>query len=175
MKQKQKHKNSEFSKLYYCYYHYIFSLINIKIQDYDTSCDLTQEVFMRLFSKLDTVTSIKPWLISVQKNVLFEFYRKNKKPNQAATTFETGFDSESLFHSDFHEVKMIVDDAIKNTCNHNDKAILELVACQKFSYAEAGNHIGLNKNQVRYRYNRITRKILCYFKKKGINSIKDIL
>jgi len=72
----------------------------------------------------------------------------------------------------------VITEAIENSGNYQsekEKALFELIAVHNFTYEAAGKQLGLNKRQVRYRYNRILERITAYLKTKGINSLEELL
>jgi DNA-directed RNA polymerase specialized sigma24 family protein len=63
----------------------------------------------------------------------------------------------------------------ENYKDEKDRIIFDLIAISNYTYEEAGKYLGMAKYQVRYRYNAISKRILLYLQKKGINSLEDLL
>ena len=72
----------------------------------------------------------------------------------------------------------IINDTIEDINNYhgeNEMAMFDLIAIRNFTYEEAGAQLGLSKRQVRYKYYKIVKRLLGELKKKGINSLEDLL
>jgi RNA polymerase sigma-70 factor, ECF subfamily len=67
------------------YYTAVFRYIDYRVQDTQTVEDLTSEVFIRFLKAIRDrhapQNTIQGWLIGVAKNVLKEYYRRNRRDN----------------------------------------------------------------------------------------------
>ena len=82
------------------------------------------------------------------------------------------------FVNGFRDARIIINEAIEdlnNFDNEDEAALFDLIAIRNFTYIEAGKQLGLSKRQAQYRYGRIVEKLLFALKKKGINSLEDLL
>ncbi len=83
---KEKEYNVNFEQCYKNYALALTKLIYKKIKNWDTANDLTQEIFLKLFSEkipLDiNVLSTLPFLYKIATNITIDFLRKHKKRDQ---------------------------------------------------------------------------------------------
>ena len=60
----------------------VFSYLRYKIDDYYTAEDLTEDVFVKVFKKLDTFdetkASLSTWIFNITNNTLIDYYRTKK-------------------------------------------------------------------------------------------------
>ena len=56
-----------------------------------------------------------------------------------------------------------------------EQLVFELIAINNYTQEETAKQLGITRRQVRYKYSIIVDRILDYFKKKGINSIEELL
>ena len=67
------------------YYVAVYRYIDFRVQDIQTVEDLTSEVFIRFLNAIRDrhapQNSVQGWLIGVAKNVLKEYYRRNRRDN----------------------------------------------------------------------------------------------
>ncbi|MDT8861039.1 RNA polymerase sigma factor [Alkalihalobacillus sp. MEB130] len=72
----------EIREVYRCYFHDVYSFIATFTNDRNDIEDLTQEVFIRLFTSLSTFrrkSQLKTWLFSIARNVTIDHIRKQKR------------------------------------------------------------------------------------------------
>ncbi|HOP62601.1 MAG TPA: RNA polymerase sigma factor [Spirochaetota bacterium] len=168
---------AEFIEVYSDYYNVIFGAVCSRINSIDDAEDITQEIFLRFYRKMDEVENPRKWLFGTMKLVLYEYYR-SKKPdstdindliNDASLSFVNGMrDLRILLGS-------ILDDP--DVFNNDDKnrIIFDLVAIQKYTLEEAAKEIGMSRDQVKYRYSLINRSILLTLKKKGVSNLEELM
>ena len=166
----------KYTEVYSKYYPMIFSTVYTKINNVPDAKDVCQEVFIRLFEKFEEVRDHRKWILGTMRNVTLEYYRKK---NGNDVDIDEAFNDLSLtFVNGFRDTRMIIEEALENMENFNDeeeKIIFHLIAINNYTYKKVGSYLGLTERQVRYRYNRITEKLIQYFKKKGINSLEELL
>jgi hypothetical protein len=66
----------KFAEIYSDYYQIVYGVIYSKIGNLDDTDDLTQEVFMHFYGRMDEVQNIRAWLLGTVRNVLLNIYRK---------------------------------------------------------------------------------------------------
>ncbi len=75
-------QTDEFNKLIEKYYNELFVFVFNNVNNIETTKDLLQEIFMRLYSKLTkynpSKASFRTWMYKVASNYLYSYLRKNK-------------------------------------------------------------------------------------------------
>jgi RNA polymerase sigma-70 factor, ECF subfamily len=169
-------KNRDFAEAYNNLYPVVFSTLYSKLGNVDDAEDLCQELFIKLYDKLDEIENKRKWLYGAMRLEVMAFFRK-KKPG--AVDIDDVFDDASLtFVNGFRDTRIMIQDAIEDMDtfkDETDRALFDLVAVKNFSYEEAGSQIGLSRRQVRYRYGLIVDRLVDYFRKRGINGLEDLL
>jgi RNA polymerase sigma-70 factor (ECF subfamily) len=169
-------KNKKFAEAYNDLYPVVFSAVYSKVGSIDDAEDLCQDLFIKFYNKLDEIENHRKWLYGALKLEVMAFYRK-KKPG--AVDIDEVFNDVGLtFVNGFRDSRIMIQDAIENMDNYKDdtdRALFDLVAVRNFSYDEAGAQLGLSRRQVRYRYGLIVDRLVDYFRKRGINSLGDLL
>jgi RNA polymerase sigma-70 factor, ECF subfamily len=65
------------------------SFIYSKVPDKDVTEDILQEVFIKIHLKIDTLrdeSKLKPWLYQITRNMIMDYYRRNKSVNFSMLT-----------------------------------------------------------------------------------------
>ena len=167
---------TEFSEVYSNYYSVVYSAVYTKVGNSEDTEDITQEVFIRYYKKMDEIENSRKWLYGALKLVVLEYYRK-KKP--ADFDIDEVFSDIALtFVNGFRDTRIIINEAIEEMDNYKDdidRIIFDLIAVQNFTYKNAGKQLGLTRIQVRYRYGLIVRSIKDSLRKKGIKSLEELL
>lgn len=169
-------KNSEFAEIYSNYYSIVFSTIYTKLNNIDDTEDLCQEIFSRMYMKLEEITDKRKWLFGAIRLELLAFYRNKKKREvdiddlfqEAGMTFVNGF----------RDARIIIQDTLDNMgeiCDDQERNLFELIAIKRFTYEEAGSQLALTKRQVRYKYSQVIKKLLDSLNNKGIKSLEELL
>ena len=171
-----KKKVGDFTEAYRSFYPLIFSLVHSRIGSEDDACDICQEVFARLYEKFDTVENPRKWLYGAMRNVVLEYYRKS---GNIGLNIDENLDDLSLAYvNGFRDTRIMIKDAMDNMSNFNDekeKAMFDLIAVHRFSFAETGRHLGMSRRTVKYRYGLIVRRLTDYFAARGISRLEDLL
>ncbi len=166
----------KYSEAYADFYPLIFSVVYIKINQYEESEDLCQEIFIRLFNKFNEIDDIRKWLYGTMRNVLFEYYRKKKVPTEDIEQYLD--DSSMSFVNGFKEARHVIEDAMANIRNFDDekdKVIFEMIAVYNYSFANTAKLMGLTYTQTRYKYQRTVERLTSYLKGRGIKDLEDLL
>jgi len=157
-------------------YPLVFSAVYSRVGSLEDAEDISQELFIKLYNKLDEVENRRKWLYGALKLEVMAYYRK-KKPG--AVDIDEVFNDVALtFVNGFRDTRLMIGEALEDLDRFSepgDQALFDLVAVRNFSYEEAGAQLGLSKRQVRYRYGLIVDRLVDYFKKKGINSLEELL
>lgn len=76
--------HSEFHKVLHNY-------ISARVKDSDDAADILQEVFIKIASKLNTLTNsekLKSWIFTITRNAIIDYYRKNANSKNIGLTDE---------------------------------------------------------------------------------------
>lgn len=166
-------KKSEFTEIYSDYYQVVYGVIYSKIMNSTDADELTQEVFMRFYSKMDTIENVRAWLFGTIHYVLLNFYREKKKLN--SEDIEQHLNDVSVtFLNGFRDTRLIIDDAIARL-EERERLLFDLIAVQNCTFEIASEHLGLTRRQTQYRYSLIIRDIRAFLSAKGITKIEDLL
>lgn len=170
-------KNAKFSEVYGDYYSILFGTIYTRINNSDIVDDLVQEIFIRFFNKIDIIeeSRIRAWLFSTMKNVLYEYYRKDKNLTKDVIIEDSTNDVALTFVNGFQDTRLIINEVIDSLDDPLERIIFDLIAIQNYNYIEAGDHIGLTRGQIKYRYGVIVKKIISNLEKNGITKLEDLL
>jgi RNA polymerase sigma factor (sigma-70 family) len=170
-------KRDRFAELYYRYYPVVMSAVYYRARNYHDAEEITQEVFLRFYRKMDEVESPGKWLMGTLRNVMYEYYRKNRP--ESFDIEEMMSDVSLTFVNGLRETRIIVDDALRHLegrIDEGEQAVFDLVAVYGYSYREAGKSLGMTKRMVEYRYRRIVSLLLDYLRTaRGITSFEDLL
>lgn len=74
--------NNKIEDIYIKYKDLVFYYFNIKLNDRAVSEELTQEVFLKVYKSLHKYrgeASVKNWVLSIAKNEMANYFRKNSK------------------------------------------------------------------------------------------------
>lgn len=166
----------QFIRTYDAHYSVIFSSVYSRVNNYHYAEDICQEVFIRLYDKIEEVENPRKWLFGCLRIVVIDFYKRK---------YSRDIDIEELFDdigmsyvNGFRDTRIMIKDVLDAVTDEEDGesvSLFELVAVYNYSLADAARHTGLSYKQARYRYNRITQKLAAGLKNKGINSIEDLL
>lgn len=78
-------------EIYQNYYRKVYGYIISKINDADTSEDLTSAVFVKIYEKIDTFdeskASISTWIYTIARNTLTDYYRTRRVFDEIPETF----------------------------------------------------------------------------------------
>jgi RNA polymerase sigma factor (sigma-70 family) len=167
-------KTNDFIEAYNNFYPLVYSMVYVKVESVDDAKDICQEVFMRLFENFEDVRDIRKWLYGTLRNVTLDFFKKKKPDYNENDLDELGV----AYVNGFRDTRLMIQEAIEDSGNfesEKERVIFDLIATYNFSYAEAGKNAGMSERQVKYRYRLIIKRLMRYFKGKGIKSLEDLL
>lgn len=168
-------KNAEFATVYSDYYPVVFGTLYSKVRDIGLCDDLTQEVFIRYFSKMEEVEKTRSWLLGTLKNILMEYYRKNRNIPENVPVEDVFEDVSLMYVNGFRDTRIIINEAIESIEDRTDRMLFDLITIQHFTYQESAELLGLRRGQVRYRHEMVVKYIIDYLHKRGIEKLEDIL
>jgi RNA polymerase sigma-70 factor (ECF subfamily) len=168
-------KDSLFTGVYSDYFPVVSGSLYTRLGDPQLADDLAQEVFIALYRSFEKVESVRSWLYKTMQNILYDHYRVSMKMPEEQALHEAYDDIGLTFVNGFRDTRIIIGHAIESIPDGIDRVLFDLIAVQNHSYTQAGNHLGLTKRQVYYRYNSIVRHVREHLAERGINSIEDLL
>lgn len=84
----------------------LHNYISARVKDSDDAADILQEVFIKIASKLNTLTNsekLKSWIFTITRNAIIDYYRKNASNKNIGLTDE--MINEVTFESDVDATK----------------------------------------------------------------------
>lgn len=166
-------KKKKFTEIYSDYYQVVYGAIYSKTASVTDSDELTQEVFMLFYAKMEAVENVRAWLFGTVHNTLMNFYRKRKKMSSEDIDQHLN-DVSVTFVNGFRDTRLIIDDAV-STLGDRDRVLFDLIAVQNLTFDMAASHVGVTRRQAQYRYSLALRDIRSFLGEKGIKSIEDLL
>ncbi len=168
---------SKFIEVYSDYYSVIFGSVCSRISSIDDAEDITQEIFLRFYRKIDEVENPRKWLFGKMKMVLFEHYRSRK--DDVMDIDELMNDVSLTFVNGMRDLRILINGVLEDSDVYNNdeknRIIFDLVAIQKYTLEEAAREVGMSRDQVKYRYSLINRSILQTLKKRGVTNLEEII
>lgn len=157
-------KFKSFSNIYNSHkkpvYHYALKMVQLSM----TAEDIVQNVFMKLFEKMDSIKSfesIRFWLLKTTRNEVYSYFRKTK--NRKEETLEEN--EESLIESNLgieieeKEAQEIVRSEI-DLLPAELREIFVLREYSELSYEEISQLLGLSKEIIKSRLFSIRQKLI---------------
>ena len=124
--------------------------------------DLAQETFLKAYLKFDTLkdgAKRKSWLMAIARNIVIDFYRKNKdKP--LVVDWALAEQTAELASSHNHQPQVrdaYVSQELERCLNElgrEDRAIVRLLYYEGFSYKEIAELLHMNQNTLKSRLHR---------------------
>lgn len=167
-------KKKQFDRVYIDHYQLVYGAIYSKTGNVIDADDLTQEVFIHYYEKMEEVEKTIPWLFGTVRFVLKNHYRRQMKSEHDQEFDEFLHDTNADASAEWTDTRMIIQDAMESL-ETKDRIIFELIAIQNLSYVSAGKSLGLNEKQVKYRYAVILKNIKTYLNTRGLNKLEDLL
>ncbi len=164
-----------FVENYDSYYSIIFSSIYSRVNNYHDAEDICQEVFIRLYDKMEEVENPRRWLYGCLRHVVFDYYKAKKKDVDVDKLFE---DIGMGYVNGFRDSRLMIKQVIEDICNEagdRDASLFELVAVYNYSFVQAAKHLNLSYKQTVYRYGVFSGRVVEKLKEKGIENIEDLL
>jgi RNA polymerase sigma factor (sigma-70 family) len=179
-KREIKVKNNDlirFSKDYEQYFDLVFNQFYASISNVELAEEMSQELFITLMKKQDSVENTKKWLYGSIRNYLANYYRtKRNKPD--IENIEDYYDSNALsFVNGFKDSSIIISECLSNI-QYNDEIeenIFELIINYNYSFREVAETFKISRKKVTRIYKNIENQLLERLKKIGIKSYEDLL
>ncbi|MFU0824262.1 RNA polymerase sigma factor [Clostridium sp.] len=138
----------------------ILKFIYSMIRDKQIAEDITQEVFITVYNKLNTFDSrykFSNWILRIAKNRCIDYIRKVKKVSESNIEDFVGLKSKEITPEEaveFKETKQVITEYI-NTLSDIDKQIIILRYSQKTTFSDISKILDINESSVKRRYYKI--------------------
>jgi len=166
-------KDSQFTEVYSDFYVLVYNTVCQKVSDLDIAEDITQNVFILYYNKMDEVENIRKWLFSALRFEVSNYFQLRSVDDlDIAVLFE---DISLTFVNGFRDARIILENAVESIVSDLNRVIFDMVAVRYYTYPETARVLGLTVRQVKYRYHEVVKTIQEYLKSKGIESIEELL
>lgn len=151
-----------FAPLYEKYFRAIFIFIFKRIQEEDTTGDITQRVFLKAMLNLDKYEDrgfpFSSWLYRIASNEVNMYFRKQKKTKEVELVEG---DVKSLLNEVSSNSKSDYSLLIEalNQLSLDDSTLIELRFFEKRSFKEIGQIIGISEPNAKMKVYRILKKM----------------
>lgn len=138
----------------------ILKFIYSMIRDKQIAEDITQEVFITVYNKLNTFDNrykFSNWILRIAKNRCIDYIRKVKKVSESNIEDFVGLKSKEITPEEaveFKETKQVITEYI-NTLSDIDKQIMILRYSQKATFSDISKILDINESSVKRRYYKI--------------------
>jgi RNA polymerase sigma factor (sigma-70 family) len=166
-------QESSFRKIYSDNYAVIMNLINKYIGNFHDSEEICQNLFITLYNKFGEIDNHGKWLRGAVRFEVLAYYRKNDKTGNAVSLDNLEEEPVTVQNNNDSDLTIILREAIErieNYENDQDRVLFQLIAINKYSYAEAAAELGISRRQAEYAYSKIIQKIVAHLKSKGIST-----
>ncbi len=167
--------NAQFTEIYKTHYPVIRGVLSSKIDDRVDADDIAQDIFIEYLNEIDNVRKPRSWLYVITKNKIALYYKTIKGMTEDIAQLEATGDSTLAYINGFRDTRLIIQDAIENIEDENDKLIFDLISVQYFEFNEVAEIMGMGLGKIKYRHNQVVLFILDFLRKKGINNIEELL
>lgn len=151
-----------FTELYDKYVEKIYNFIFYRVSNRDLAEDLTSEVFLRAFDRIETFNPEKSkfstWLFQIAKNRLIDYYRAMKPLDELNESMEIASD-----YSVIDEVDKVFDamrvKAILDKLESNERDLIIMRLWDDLSYREITELTGRSEASLKMHFSRIMKKL----------------
>ncbi|WP_042196071.1 RNA polymerase sigma factor [Paenibacillus camerounensis] len=158
-----------FNQLYSKYHHIIFAYIMSHVSHRETSKDLLQEVFLRIWNQIHVgielgIDESRYWIYRIAKNLVIDHYRRRSTQNRTEDKIKADAVSNNLVSKsaeDTFEIKeqiLNVEQAIRRLPD-NLYRVLILQYIGQMNSSEIGELLELPAGTVRYRLSMARKKL----------------
>lgn len=151
-----------FTELYDKYVEKIYNFIFYRVSNRALAEDLTSEVFLRAFDRIETFNPEKSkfstWLFQIAKNRLIDYYRAMKPLDELNESMEIASD-----YSVIDEVDKVFDamrvKAILDKLESNERDLIIMRLWDDLSYREITELTGRSEASLKMHFSRIMKKL----------------
>jgi RNA polymerase sigma factor (sigma-70 family) len=163
---------SQFRQIYSDNYAVIMNLINKHIGNFHDSEEICQNLFITMYNKFNEIDNHSHWLRGAVRFEVLSYYKRNNISKEFVSIDDVHEESIQRNDKD-NDLSIILREAIdrdENYENSQDRVLFQLIAINKYTYAEAAVELGVSRRQAEYAYGKIVQKIVAYLKSKGIST-----
>ncbi|MCY6371514.1 RNA polymerase sigma factor [Clostridium ganghwense] len=145
----------------------ILKFIYSMIKDKEASEDITQEVFITVYNKLDTFDNrykFSNWILRIAKNKCIDYIRKYKKIENVNIEEVKPITSKEISpeqNLEYKETKKEIEKYI-NKLEHVDKQIISHRYLQKLTFNDISKILEMSESAVKRRYYKVKEKFKEY-------------
>ncbi len=144
-----------------------------KIGDFQIAEDITQETFLRVYQKLDTLNNpaqFSKWLYAIVNHLCIAWFRKNRLQTQSLQEIhisETDEETYSRYIATEHAKAMAESqrDLVKKlmtTLKEDDREVITLHYFEEMTSSEIGETLGVPENTIKSRIRRARQRLRKY-------------
>ncbi|SFL66758.1 RNA polymerase sigma-70 factor, ECF subfamily [Paenibacillus sp. 1_12] len=152
--------HEKFVDMYDHYFDDVYRFVLFKTGNRWDTDDLVSEIFRKSFEKFDTVThpNVKPWLMTIARNTVIDFYRKRKE-------FTYGQDPDVIGYS---QTKVLFDEIeLRNDCLKqsiltlapDEREIINMKYIAGLKYKEISTILSKTEQWLKTKSHRIKQKM----------------
>lgn len=173
LEQAKKGDSDAFGELYEFYVTPIFRFIYFRVKNKEIAEDLTQTVFLKVYSHLDRIENNYPraYLYTVAKNVLTDHWRKKKTDTFDETAEDFQQPADDSPHIDAVIDQKMQAEKIKaslDVLSDEQREVLVLKFIQEFSNKEIAAMLDKNEDAIRQTQCRALKVLRAHLKEKKI-------
>jgi RNA polymerase sigma factor (sigma-70 family) len=161
-----------FRKIYSDHYAYLMNVIAHRVRNEHDAEEICQNLFVALYRKIDEVEDPGKWLrASVGYEILS--YLRNKKRHDGVPLDDVGEKEDPSGEKAQDEMSIIIRDAIADRNNFGsdqEMVLFNLIAVNKYTYADAARELGVSRRQAEYGYGKASQHLMEYLRSKGIGA-----
>ena len=141
-------------------YHYALKMVQSSM----TAEDIVQNVFMKLFEKMDSIKSfesVRFWLLKTARNEVYSYFRKTKSRKEEALEENEETLIESNLGNEIEEKE--AQEIVRNEIDLLPAEFREIFVLREYSelsYEEIGQMLGLSKEIIKSRLFSIRQKLI---------------
>ena len=144
-----------------------------KTEDFQIAEDITQETFLRVYQKLDTLnypTQFSKWLYAIVDHLCIAWFRKNRLQTRSLEAVHIS-EIEGEAYSRYiatEQAKATAEsqsDLVKKlltTLKESDQEIITLHYFEEMTSSEIGKHLGVSENTIKSRLHRTRQRLKKY-------------
>lgn len=162
-----------FESLVQKYQRQVHAHILRKIGDFQIAEDITQETFLRVYQKLDTLNNpaqFSKWLYAIVDHLCIAWFRKNRLQTQSLQEIhisETDEETYSRYIATEHAKAMAESqrDLVKKlmtTLKEDDREVITLHYFEEMTSSEIGETLGVPENTIKSRIRRARQRLRKY-------------
>lgn len=160
MKSLKKKTEKSFKTLYDNYYRLVYYQAYLVLKNNEDSEDVTQQVFIRFFNKIDELPldlNIKAYLVKLSNNAAIDLYRKNKK--------EISIENVDEIASDDDTKNMLLN--FNGLLEEDENKILILRLNFDYSFNEISLEMNERIGTIQSKYYKALKKIKKYYQEEN--------